>query len=197
MGLQRFLAICSKLPVSCKIHPDVEFFASQTLSSLLQPMPGHGTGGYHLDQVGGGGCLRLSWVLSPCPIAGLGGGPCPSGLKLGHPSLSHSFLPSPYTPHSFTGDATGGFATVVSHRVDPKHPYTVASLQALEHLLVLLSKSLYGQPETDDTYESSILVASPSVRSRHIPFPEPQDISFDTSILRPTASAYTFKSRTN
>jgi hypothetical protein len=43
--------------------------------------------------------------------------------------------------------------------------------------------------ETDDTYKSSILAASPSVQS--ISFPEPQDISFDTSILRPTASGYT------
>jgi hypothetical protein len=44
-------------------------------------------------------------------------------------------------------------------------------------------------PETDDTYESSILRASPSVQS--IAFPEGPDISFDTSFLRPTASAYT------
>jgi hypothetical protein len=50
-----------------------------------------------------------------------------------------------------------------------------------------LSESLWA-PETDDTYESSILAASPSVQS--ISFPKPQDISFDTSILRPTASAY-------
>ncbi|KAN0109149.1 hypothetical protein V8E52_009580, partial [Russula decolorans] len=45
-------------------------------------------------------------------------------------------------------------------------------------------------PETDDTYESSILAASPSVQS--IYFLEHQHISFDTSsILWPTASAYT------
>ena len=43
--------------------------------------------------------------------------------------------------------------------------------------------------ETDDTYESSILRASPSVQS--IAFPEGPDTSFDTSFLRPTASAYT------
>ncbi|KAI9513417.1 hypothetical protein F5148DRAFT_4214 [Russula earlei] len=43
--------------------------------------------------------------------------------------------------------------------------------------------------ETDDTYESSILRASPSVQS--LAFPEGPDISFDTSFLRPTASAYT------
>src|SRR6202789_1703472 len=61
-------------------------------------------------------------------------------------------------------------------------------LQVLEGFLVLLSESLWA-PETNDTYESSILAASPSVQS--ISFPEPQDISFDTSILRPTASAYT------
>jgi hypothetical protein len=42
--------------------------------------------------------------------------------------------------------------------------------------------------ETDDTYESSILRASPSVQS--MAFPEGPDISFDTSFLRPTASAY-------
>jgi hypothetical protein len=46
-----------------------------------------------------------------------------------------------------------------------------------------------GAPETDDIYESPILAASPSVQSTS--FPEPQDISLDdTSILRPTASAY-------
>ncbi|KAH9993287.1 hypothetical protein BJV74DRAFT_884401 [Russula compacta] len=44
-------------------------------------------------------------------------------------------------------------------------------------------------PETDDSYESSVLRASPSVQS--IAFPEGPDISFDTSFLRPTASAYT------
>ena len=44
-------------------------------------------------------------------------------------------------------------------------------------------------PKTDNTYESSILAASPSVQS--VSFPEPQDISFDTSILRPTTFAYT------
>ena len=44
-------------------------------------------------------------------------------------------------------------------------------------------------PETDDTYESSVLRASPSVQS--VAFPEGPDISFDTSFLRPTASAYT------
>jgi hypothetical protein len=42
--------------------------------------------------------------------------------------------------------------------------------EVLEFLLVLLSESLWA-PETDDTYESSILVASPSVQS--ISFPEP------------------------
>src|ERR1700755_3211232 len=43
--------------------------------------------------------------------------------------------------------------------------------------------------ETDDTYEPLILAASPLVQS--ISFPERQDISFDTSILQPTASVYT------
>ena len=61
-------------------------------------------------------------------------------------------------------------------------------LQVLKHLLVLLSERLWA-PETDDTYKPLILVASPSVQS--IAFPELQDISFGTSILRPTASAYT------
>ena len=49
-------------------------------------------------------------------------------------------------------------------------------------------------PETDDTYESSILRASPSVQS--VAFPEGPDISFDTSFLRPTASAYSSQERT-
>ena len=51
-----------------------------------------------------------------------------------------------------------------------------------------IRESLWA-PETDDTYESSILRASPSVQS--VAFPEGPDISFDTSFLRPTASAYT------
>src|SRR6266702_1680091 len=51
-----------------------------------------------------------------------------------------------------------------------------------------IRESLWA-PETDDTYESSILRASPSVQS--MAFPEGPDISFDTSFLRPTASAYT------
>jgi hypothetical protein len=49
-------------------------------------------------------------------------------------------------------------------------------------------------PETDDTYESSVLRASPSVQS--IAFPEGPDTSFDTSFLRPTASAYSSQERT-
>jgi len=51
-----------------------------------------------------------------------------------------------------------------------------------------IRESLWA-PETDDTYESSILRASPSVQS--VAFPEGPDISFDTSFLRPSASAYT------
>ena len=50
-----------------------------------------------------------------------------------------------------------------------------------------IRESLWS-PETDDTYESSILRASPLVQS--IAFPEGLDISFNTSFLRPTASAY-------
>jgi len=44
-------------------------------------------------------------------------------------------------------------------------------------------------PETDDTYKSSILQASPLVQP--VAFPEGPDISFITSFLCPTASAYT------
>jgi len=44
-------------------------------------------------------------------------------------------------------------------------------------------------PETDDTYESSILQASPLVQP--IAFPKGPDISFNTSFLCPTASTYT------
>ncbi|KAI9453128.1 hypothetical protein BJY52DRAFT_1399705 [Lactarius psammicola] len=51
-----------------------------------------------------------------------------------------------------------------------------------------IRESLWA-PETDDTYESSILRASSSVQS--LAFPEGPDNSFDTSFLRPTASAYT------
>jgi hypothetical protein len=47
-------------------------------------MLGHGAQGHHWDQVGGP-CLGLTRVLSPCPTAGLGGGPCLSGLELGGP----------------------------------------------------------------------------------------------------------------
>ena len=55
-----------------------------------------------------------------------------------------------------------------------------------------IRESLWA-PETDDTYESSVLRASPSVQS--IAFPEGPDISFDTSFLRPTASAYSSQER--
>ena len=67
----------------------------------------------------------------------------------------------------------------------PSHLHVV--LQALEHLIPSIRESLWA-PETDDTYELSILWASPSVQS--IAFPERPDISFDTSFLRPMASAY-------
>jgi len=44
-------------------------------------------------------------------------------------------------------------------------------------------------PETDDTYESSILQASPLVQP--VAFPEGPDIFFNISFMCPTASAYT------
>ena len=81
--------------------------------------------------------------------------------------------------------------SLLSHRVGPKQPYTVVSCQSSTPRAPPSSsirESLWA-PETDDTYEPSILAASPSVQS--VSFPQPQDISFDASILRPTASAYT------
>jgi len=50
-----------------------------------------------------------------------------------------------------------------------------------------IRESLWA-PETDDTYESSILWASPLVQA--VAFPEGPDIFFNTSIFHPTASAY-------
>ena len=64
-------------------------------------------------------------------------------------------------------------------------------MQALEHLLVVLSESLYGHRKQKQTYEPSILRASHSVQS--IAFPEGPDISFDSSFLQPTASTHSSK----
>ncbi|KAA1474371.1 hypothetical protein DENSPDRAFT_882747 [Dentipellis sp. KUC8613] len=50
-----------------------------------------------------------------------------------------------------------------------------------------IRESLWA-PETDDSYESSLLRASPSVQSMALP--EGADVSFDTSFLRPTASPF-------
>ncbi|KAH9169356.1 hypothetical protein EDB89DRAFT_1479631 [Lactarius sanguifluus] len=106
---------------------------------------------------------------------------------------SISSIPSSLPGPSPIGRPESLPTTTLLSSVTESTPSTISSRRpvsprALSSPSVSISGSHWA-PETDDTYESSILRASPSVQS--IAFPEGPDISFDTSFLRPTASAYT------
>jgi hypothetical protein len=81
-------------------------------------------------------------------------------------------------------------ASVTESTQAPLHRRLI--LQVVERLLVLLSESLWA-PEADDTYESSILAASPSVQP--ISFPELQDISLIRLSYGPPSPHTLLKSR--
>ncbi|KAI9429413.1 hypothetical protein H4582DRAFT_2089272 [Lactarius indigo] len=83
-------------------------------------------------------------------------------------------------------------STSLSTSVTESTPTTIVSRHSAGSWAPSSPTSTYGflwAPEMDDTYKLSILRASLSVQS--IAFPEGPYISFDTSFLRPTASAYT------
>ena len=115
--------------------------------------------------------------------------PTPSTLQ----SLSDSMLsptqgqpPLSEPPESFP--TTSLLSSVTESSVSPTPPKPISLV--IPPPLVPLSPSIRESewpPETDISFESSMLRASPSVQS--VAPPEGPDISFETSVLWPTASA--------
>ena len=111
------------------------------------------------------------------------------GILLPRSVASHSVAPSklsafsvrsvtPPLPrivsHSFTGHGTNNVATDVMSSVTLTPSPHSANPRVSPSPSI--QESLWAPAETDDNYEPSILVASPSVQS--ISFPKPQDISY-------------------
>ncbi|KAF8490774.1 hypothetical protein F5888DRAFT_1866659 [Russula emetica] len=172
--------------ILCKIHLTFPYsFAS--LSALAATGPC-----YRWDQAGGS-CLKASRVLPSCPIDGLGV-VVPLHFINHHPSdsLFCKIHPTPLPGTSPVRSPETLPMTSLLSSVTESTPITLTPSSSPASPRAPPSPSIQESlcaPETDDTYESPILATFPSVQS--IPFPEPQDFSFDASILRPTASAYT------
>src|SRR6202789_3975276 len=117
----------------------------------------------------------LSVVSSELPVSPVRSVTVPPPFPGPSPIRSPETLPMT----SLLSSVTKSTPSTLTPSPDPASPRAPHSLSIRESLWA---------PETDDTYEPSILAASPSVQC--ISFPETQDISFDTSILQSTASAY-------
>ncbi|TBU45494.1 hypothetical protein BD309DRAFT_1017792 [Dichomitus squalens] len=122
--------------------------------------------------------------------------PTPSSIELSTESIEETSIPGPspipplsdigptLTLSTITSPTESSVSPTPTSQVTPSVPSTVSLPISLTPSSPALPESSWGV-ETDDSYESSLLRASPSMASQAIP--ELPDNSFETSGLRPSS----------